>query len=122
MAKERTDVYERRKEWLDMERAFSEDSETLNYDNPVEAMNVIEEYQNRENIPSELISETVGNTTEAEMLRLRLDALDAQYDFDRVLEWDMRKIYPRHDECGRRVYTGQTEQPGPNPGYYHFWR
>jgi hypothetical protein len=25
-------------------------------------------------------------------------------------------------QCGRRVYTGQSEQPGPNPGYYLFYK
>ena len=45
-----------------------------------------------------------------EFLRFSFNSLDSRLD-ERYLPAPSR---------GRRVYTGQTEQPGPNPGFYEW--
>jgi len=100
---------------MDLSNVFYQ---TAHYDEPDEAYKIVEEYKARENLSSYLIAETVKNTDNAEMLRKRLDALDAQYDNDRSSEWDFgSSIVRRRGERGRRVYTGQTEQPGCDPEF-----
>jgi hypothetical protein len=61
-----------------------------------------------------------ANSNKGVDVRVGFEDLADVLDVERGYALTRNVETPKFKFEGRRVYTGQTEQPGPNPGYYKF--